>query len=154
MYANNPIQEKILLLELALIKDCEFLVQFCYKQEGDGFLCVTTFGHFEHILDKLNTITDKDNPIAPHVEVTALRVGVDADEAVELIKTTTAKTKNVLTKLKHDIKPNESLHPTKGILSACRYFNFKWIALQHILTLQDETVQLHRIAGVSEKLRF
>jgi hypothetical protein len=153
LYANNPIQEKILLLELALIKDCEFLVQFCYKQEGDGFLCVTTFGHFEHILDKLNTITDKDNPIAPHVEVTALRVGVDADEAVELIKTTTAKAKNVLTKLKYDIKPNERLGPTMGVLQACRYFNFKWIALQHILTLQEETVQLHRIAGVSEKLR-
>ena len=41
-YVNGD-EEKPLRLELALIKDCKCLVEFCYHQEGDDFLLVETY---------------------------------------------------------------------------------------------------------------
>ena len=40
------------------------LVKLCYKQEGDGFECVTTYDHWNSVLSFLRVIANPDSHLA------------------------------------------------------------------------------------------
>jgi hypothetical protein len=152
IYVNGP-EESILRMELALLKDCQCLVEFCYTQEGDGFLVVTTYNHLESVVNGLRTITHATNPISPEVSAIIESFNLPADQSRGMLLETTSKAKNTLKKLVNDMKPNERLGETIGVLRAARYWNYKWIATQPLVTIQEEIVHIHRIGGIDEDLR-
>jgi hypothetical protein len=122
----NGADEKTLKLELELlIKDCQFLAEFCYFQEGDGFLDVTTFNHFESVINDLKVVTHSTNAIAPYIFAVIAFFNLSAVElnALLLLQTTAKRAKNTLAKLLFDTFPTQRLGETMRIFQAARYWN-------------------------------
>jgi hypothetical protein len=106
----------------------------------------------EYTIDKLSNLTN--TPAAPNVSNVLLTFPLlSHGDRQNLLAETTAKAKNTLRKLEHDFTPNHRLGETFGILRACRYWNYKWLADQSLETLETEIVQIHLIAGISATLR-
>ncbi len=157
---TKPNAERDLLLELALIKDCEFMVKFCYFQEGDSFLSPTTFDHWNEVIAKLRYITKSTTvnnfkEILPNVYrvMTQLQVEGNCDDAMRvlLLAQTVLKAKPMYQKLKSD-SANRLAH-TLSVMRACRIFNYLFIAKTAPDSIPEELEHLQLLAGIDQRIR-
>lgn len=144
-----------LVLEIALIKDVgSELIKLCYFQEGDGFLCVTTFGHWEKILALLKILSDDRLPLAnkvvllPTLDLKAQGIaGPNPQLYARKMVETLRKVIPVYEKMVYD--SSHRMEPTLALLRGLRLLNFEFVGNTNILALQTEWIQLCRIPAAT-----
>ena len=125
------------------------LTSLCYFQEGDNFLCVTTYDEWHEVLRFLKNadrLHEESNICLPTLFSVVNELISDVDEAKEALIVTLAKTIPVYRKMFYDI--NNRMRQTLGILRACRLFNYEFVAKTPELALRDELYQLQHLAAV------
>ena len=152
---DNPQRRIELKMELALAVDSgDKLVKLCYKQEGDGeFLCTTTFDHWNSVQETLHEMTAANTDIArlrdllPNVTEIAESIHQNGPNHIRdqnyIIRQNAIKLLPIYQKMQYD--SNNRLARTLRIFRATRLFNYKFIASQNIITLQQELVHLLNI---------
>jgi hypothetical protein len=149
MINQNPI---LLRLEIALIADVgKPLINFCYFREGDGFLSPTTYQHWRSMVKEVEDITAINGPLCPCVEdiLDEVFVGSPGDR-LSLREASVAKGRKVIQKLNQD--ESSRLLVTLGIMRACRFFDYSFVANCPLITLLEEMIYLHRIPVCIEKI--
>jgi hypothetical protein len=132
------------------------LVKLCYKQEGDGFECVTTYDHWYSVLSFLRAVANPDSQLALraallptlHATVSSIVFGhvpVDVTNPayVTLMEDTIATMLPVYEKMLYDT--NNRMEFTINLHRTCRLFNWEFVCGTNILALENEFVQINRI---------
>ena len=134
----------------------EPLVKLCYKQEGDAkFLCVTTYDHWQSVLNRLQVMTSEHTSSArrrqfmPHVADIVATIHPDSVIAQDQAMTDAGRLVRPVYEKMHEDTVGR-LEQTLKVMRACRLFGYRFIAQTSIASLRDEVVQLMHIQGFNE----
>jgi hypothetical protein len=149
---DNNLDE--LRIELGLLVDSGVeLVKLCYYQEGDRpFLCVTTFDHWNNVLNHLRKMTNPNTSV-PRLRAMLPSVAavIDTLELTNLQKSQAIHTSAQRLVPVHEKMQDDTINRLAGTLSifrACRLFGYKYTGAvgATVESLTDELVHILNIA--------
>jgi len=135
-------------LELALLVDVgRKLTSFCYFQEGDQFLSVTTYSHWHEVMSFLRMVQIPENCKTLAPELHGLATQIAPSEYREVINQTLVKVGPLYEKMRYDTF--NRLANTLNIFRACRLLNYVFVSETTLQALCLEFEQLQQFSAVS-----